>query len=242
MTSRLRLQKFLAERGYGSRRACEKLISAGRVRINETLAELGMSLDPASDRVFLDGELISSETPALRSVVLHKPRGYQCTAAKNVDRTVYDLLPSALAGLRIAGRLDKNSEGLLVLSNDGMFLQHLTHPRYECVKMYQVTVSGLVNSAVLNELRTPMKMRDGYLTRPADVSFIKSNLKAGRAVLRIRLSEGRNRQIRYLCERSRLKVHRLVRISYGNLTLEGLSAGKWRDLTPKEVVAMGCKV
>ncbi|MGI6087769.1 MAG: pseudouridine synthase [Kiritimatiellia bacterium] len=233
----IRLQKFLAARGAGSRRSCEQLIAAGRVQVNGRPAELGMSVVPGKDQVLLDGHPVADTAPATRVLLLHKPRGYQCTAA--AGRTVYDLLPAADRALRMAGRLDKDSEGLVLLANDGDLLQRVMHPRHGCVKTYRVTVSGPINPRVLQGLREPLTMEDGYVTRPADVSVSRAGAVAGRIVLEFKLSEGRNRQVRRLCERAGLKVHRLVRTGIGGLTLQGLRPGVWRELTPAEIHALG---
>ncbi len=233
----MRLQKFLAGRGAGSRRACEALILAGRVQVNGHTAVLGQSVVPATDRVLLDGRPVASDAPVRRAVLLNKPRGYQCTAA--AARTVYDLLPPSDRALRIAGRLDKDSEGLVLLANDGDLLQRLMHPRHGCVKKYRVTVSGTVNPRVLQDLRAPLKMEDGYTTRPAAVAVLRAGGIAGRIVLEFKLAEGRNRQVRRLCERAGLRVHRLVRTGIGGLTLQGLRPGVWRKLTPLEIRALG---
>ncbi len=233
----MRLQKFLAARGAGSRRACEELIRAGRVQVNGRPAMLGESVTPASDRVLLDGRPVAPAAPPGRAVLLYKPRGYQCTAA--AGRTVYDLLPAADRALRMAGRLDKDSEGLVLLANDGALLQRLMHPRYGCVKTYQVAVSGPVNPRVLQSLREPLTMEDGYTTRPAAVAVLRAGAVAGRIMLEFRLAEGRNRQVRRLCERAGLRVHRLVRTGIGGLTLLGLHPGRWRELTPGEIRALG---
>ncbi len=233
----MRLQKFLAARGCGSRRACEQLIAAGRVLVNGRPAALGMSVIPGDDRVLLDGREVAAAAPPCRVLLLHKPRGYQCTAA--AARTVYDLLPPADRALRIAGRLDKDSEGLVLLANDGALLQRLMHPRHGRVKIYRVTASGPVNPAVLRGLQAPLTMPDGYITRPAAVSVLQAGAAPGRVILEFQLTEGRNRQVRRLCERSGLRVHRLVRTMLGDLNLRGLSPGQWRALTPAEIRALG---
>ncbi|MCA1809369.1 MAG: rRNA pseudouridine synthase [Lentisphaerae bacterium] len=229
----IRLQKLLAERGFGSRRGCEKFIIAGRVLVNGAPAVLGTTVDPDCDRVLVDGCGLPPRA-ASRALIFNKPRGLVCTRSAGPAPNVYQVLPPFAGGLDIAGRLDRDSEGLLLLANDGGLLQRLTHPRHGHRKTYRVTVSGRVTPAVLDQLRQPLDA-DGYLTRPAQVRLLKSGAVQGRIILEFELGEGRNRQVRRLCERSGLKVHRLVRTAIGSLSLRGLPPGKWRELSRSEI-------
>lgn len=226
----MRLQKYLAERGVASRRAVVDWIRAGRVSVNEKPAlEPGLRIDPAVDRIAVDGREMPLEREARRTILLHKPRGYVCSTRSQGAPTVYDLLPEMTERLVPAGRLDKNSEGLLVLSSDGDLINRLTHPRFGHRKTYRVTVSGALDDRTLSSLRVPLDV-DGYRTRPAEVRIVKAGERALRTIIEFTLSEGRNQQIRHLCERAGLRVHRLVRTSLGAWTLHGLKPGQWREV------------
>jgi 23S rRNA pseudouridine2605 synthase len=222
----VRLQKHLAERGIAARRAAAEWVRAGRVTVNgETVREPGLRIDPEADCVAVDGRIVPAQRTAPRTVLLHKPRGYVCSTRGQGARTVYALLDGVTERLVPAGRLDKDSEGLVVLTNDGDLVQRLTHPRHGHVKTYRVTVSGAVDAAVLRTLRAPLEI-DGYTTRPAEVRVIPGT---GRMTLEFTLREGRNQQVRRLCARAGLRVHRLVRTAFGPWTLKGLKPGDWRD-------------
>jgi pseudouridine synthase len=245
----IRLQKYLAERGVASRRAAAEWIRAGRVSVNgAAAAEPGMRIDPVADRIAVDGAELPRERERRRTILLHKPRGYVCSARGQGARTVYDLLPAMTERLVPAGRLDKDSEGLLVLSNDGELINRLTHPRFGHTKTYRVTVSGEISDRVLAGLRAPLEI-DGYTTRPAEVRVVDrsgdaappdtpapfggeaSPLWGGRpSTLIFTLAEGRNQQIRRLCDRAGLRVHRLVRTAFGPWTVRGLKPGQWREV------------
>lgn len=231
----IRLQKFLAERGVASRRGAAEVVRAGRVQVNgKVVAEPGWRLNAQSDRVTVDGRALDEAPERRRTVALNKPRGCVCSAADGDGRTVVSLLRGVSERLVPVGRLDKNSEGLLLLSNDGELTLRLTHPRYEHEKTYRVTVSGAVTEAALAILRSRLVI-DGYRIRPARVEFVKAGDVPGRSVLLFVLREGRNRQIRKMCEAAGLTVRRLVRTGIGNLALGGLRPGAWRDLTPVEL-------
>ena len=174
----------------------------------------------------IDGVPLPSERERKRSILLYKPRGYICSRSSTDGKTVYELLTDIPERVVPAGRLDKDSEGLLVLSNDGDFVERLTHPRFGQEKVYRVTVSGSLAPEVMAELEQPIDI-DGYTTLPAIVSVLK---REPRPVLEFVLHEGRNRQVRRLCERSGLKVHRLVRTRVGTISLSGLKPGQWRDI------------
>lgn len=239
----IRLQKFLAERGVASRRQSAQYIVEGRVRVNgRVVTEPGTHIDMEKDKVTIDGRLIEKHREAFRTIMLYKPRGYVCsTSAKQGpstrsgrSRTVYDFIKGIKERLVPVGRLDKNSEGLLLMSNDGNLVNRLTHPRYEQEKAYNVTVSGNVNYTSLGKLRSRLVI-DGYRIQPAKVTILRNGERTGRLLLEFVLKEGRKRQIRKMCEQVELKVHRLVRVRIRNLTLAGLKPGQWRDLSSKEV-------
>lgn len=227
----IRLQKYLSQRGIASRREAASLIEAGRVKVNgEVVDEPGARLDPADCSITIDNRPVDPELPAARTIVLYKPRGYICTRRPGRGRTVYELLGKEEQRLVTIGRLDKDSEGLLLLSNDGSLVNRLTHPRYGHRKIYRVTVSGNVSSQTLALLRSQMNI-DGYRIRPVDVTVLNGNNGSNRSVLQFSMSEGRNRQIRKMCERAGLRIHRLVRTGTGELSIKGLRPGQWREVT-----------
>jgi 23S rRNA pseudouridine2605 synthase len=234
----MRLQKFLAACGIASRRAAEGMIADGRVVVNgTTVLRQGTLVATDRDVVLVDGAAVRMHDGKRRAIVLHKPRGYVCSAAPGEGRTIYELLRDVPTQLAYAGRLDRNSEGLVVLSNDGDLVLRLTHPRFGHEKTYRVTVSGRVDDAALARLNAPMLM-EGYRTRPARVSVLKAGDKAGRTILEIVLCEGRHHQVREMCRQCGLEVHRLVRTAIGGVSLRGLCPGAWRDLSEEEVGAL----
>ena len=234
----MRLQKFLAACGVASRRAAEELIAAGRVDVNgTTVSQQGTVVDPDKDTVLVDGVAVRLPAGKRRTIILHKPRGYVCSAAPTEGRTIYELLRDVTPKLAYAGRLDRNSEGLVVLSNDGDLVLRLTHPRFGHEKTYRVTVSGRVDDAVLARLNEPVLI-EGYRTQPARASVLKTGDKAGRSILVIILREGRHHQVREMCRLCGLEVHRLVRTAIGGVSLRGLRPGEWRDLSEEEIGAL----
>jgi len=243
----------LAERGVASRRGSAEIIGAGRVAVNGAVVdEPGLRVDPAVDCIRVDGVDLPVDGEATRTIVLYKPRGYICSRSDTDGKTVYELLKDISERIVPAGRLDKDSEGLLLLSNDGGLIAHLTHPRFGQEKVYRVTVSGSLAPEIVAQLESPIDI-EGYTTVPARVTVVKRGnsrtieqpnsrtTKAGmprrereareeRGVIEVVLREGRNRQVRRLCERSGLRVHRLVRTRVGDLSLKGLKPGQWRDI------------
>lgn len=225
----VRLQKYLAERGVASRRGAVALIIRGQVRVNDVVVrEPGVRVRPESDRVSVNGTLLSSEVERRRTVALYKPRGYICSRSETDGRIVYDLLEGIAEHLRPIGRLDKDSEGLLLLSNDGDLIERLTHPRYGQTKTYRVSIRGPLTDATIDRLNQPFDL-DGTLTRPARVRLVTRRSESD-GVLEFVLSEGRNRQIRRMCEICGLDPARLVRVEEAGVTLRGLKPGRWRDV------------
>lgn len=229
-----RLQKLLAQAGYGSRRACEELIRSGRVFVNGRPAVLGQKADPVTDRVTVDGKpLPKPENPTV--IALYKPRYVLSTVKKekgDTRRTVRDLVDVSQR-LYPVGRLDWESEGLMLMTNDGALTQQLTHPRYGHEKEYRVLVARRPDAEQLETWRRGVVLADGYRTAPANV-YVETTLGRG-AWLRVTLREGRKRQIREICQLVGLPVVRIVRIRIGSLRLGNLKPGQWRYLTPKEV-------
>lgn len=230
---KIRLQKFLADAGLMSRRAAEAEIAAGRVSVNGHPAEIGMQVDPAEDLVTYRGKKVVFTKKEHVYIMMNKPRGYLCSTEDDRGRKcVTDLLDGVSARVYPVGRLDLISEGLLLLTDDGELKNRLTHPSYSLPKIYRVKVAGEVSESQLVTLGSPLVI-DGYKIRPVEVSMGESD-ESG-TVLKMTLKEGRNRQIRKMCEQVGLTVKRLSRVSIGNLKLDGLPVGKWRYLDEHEV-------
>jgi 23S rRNA pseudouridine2605 synthase len=223
-----RLQKVLAAAGYGSRRACEELVADGRVTVNGDVAVLGRRVDPAVDRIEVDG-LPAPTRPGLVHYLLNKPAGVVSTARDAHGRkTVVDLVPAEPRVFPV-GRLDADSEGLIILTNDGDLAQRLTHPSHGVEKEYLVHVAGGgLRAGALRRLRDGIELDDG-VTAPARVSQPEP------AVLRITIHEGRNRQVRRMCDAVGHPVERLVRVRIGDVRDGRLRPGEWRPLTAAEV-------
>ena len=226
-----RLQKIISASGVCSRRAAEKLISEGKVLVNGITASLGESADPETDIISVEGK-----TLALRDertyLMLNKPRGFVTTLSDEKGRkTVAELVADCGKRVYPVGRLDLDSEGLLIFTDDGEFANALMHPRLEIKKTYETLVSGDANKA-LPILRSAMEI-DGYKIRPAEVEIM--GREDGKSLLAITIHEGRNRQVRKMCEQASLRVHRLKRVSEGPLSLGELPLGKWRELTENEM-------
>ena len=225
-----RIQKVLAALGAGSRRYCEELIAAGRVTVNGEVAAVGVHVDDEQDSFAVDGVAIGGQPPATY-LMLHKPRGYVTTAKDEKGRrTVLDLVADCPVRVVPVGRLDMYSEGLLLLTNDGALTNRLTHPRYEHEKEYLVWVQGDIDVA-LPLLSRPQEI-DGMAMQAAMVK------KKRAEILSMTLREGKNRQIRRMCEQAGLQVTRLKRVRVGALTLGELPLGKWRSLTEAELAIL----
>ena len=229
-----RLQKYLAECGVASRRKCEEIILAGKVRVNGNLiTELGTKVNPEVDVVEVDGKVISSEKKVY--ILLNKPVGYVTTISDEKDRpTVMELLDGVKEKVVPVGRLDMFTSGLLLLSNDGEFVYKVTHPKHETTKTYIVKTRGVPRESDLEKLRVGVKI-DDYMTSPAEVNLLLKDNTNDIARIWIRIHEGRNRQVRKMCEAIGLSVIALKREGVGNLNCEGVERGKWRYLTDKEI-------
>ena len=228
-----RLQKILASRGVCSRRKAEEMIAAGRVTCNGVVAKLGDSADPDQDEILLDGIALPSQDDHVY-ILLNKPRGYVTTLSdekgrKNAAQLVAD------CGKRVypVGRLDMDSEGLLLFTNDGEFANNLMHPKHEVNKTYRVVVRGYTDQG-LEKLKQPVTL-DGYTIRKPEIKLERKSQTSDRAELLVTIHEGRNRQVRRMCDLAGMNVLRLIRISEGKLQLGKLPSGKWRHLTPEEV-------
>lgn len=232
---RERLQKIISAAGVASRRAAERLIEDGTVTVNGETAVLGQSADIETDIICVNGRQIEIE--AERSyIMLNKPRGYVTTMSDEHGRkTVRELTESAGKRLYPVGRLDLDTEGLLILTDDGELANALMHPSHEVEKVYEVTVSGEDIDASLAVLRSALVI-DGYKIKPAKAEIVSSARQS--TVLHITISEGRNRQVRKMCDAANLRVIRLRRISEGTLSLGTLPTGKWRYLEKNEIELM----
>jgi len=226
-----RIQKIIASRGLASRRQAEEWIKAGRVTCNDRVCLLGESADPDKDKILLDGSPLPSRTEHVY-IMLHKPRGYVTTLSDEKGR------PNAAqlvcdCGVRVypVGRLDMDSEGLLLFTNDGEFANRLMHPSHEVEKTYHVVVRNYTPES-LEKLKKPVEL-DGYLIKPPKAELLE--LSNEKAKLQVVIHEGRNRQVRRMCDIAGMQVLRLIRVREGKLSLGDLPKGKWRYLTNSEL-------
>lgn len=230
----VRLQKYMADLGIASRRKSEQMIADGMVKVNGRVAAIGDKVNPKRDKVTVRGRKIAAGAKAKRYyIMLNKPRGYVTTMSDEMGRKcVAELVKDIPARIYPVGRLDRDSEGLLLMTNDGEFANRVTHPSKHVYKVYRVTVRPAINEEQLVEMSSGMVI-DGKKTAPAEVRVVQR--EEGRCVLEIILREGRNRQIRKMCEQLGLEVPRLKRIAVGQVKLGGLKSGAWRELTKDEV-------
>lgn len=232
----VRLQKFLSGAGVASRRRAEELIRAGRVRVRgEVVTEPGVKIDPDADPVEVDGRRVRLQPP--QWVALHKPAGYVSARSDPQGRpTIYDLLPDRLHGLFHVGRLDLDSEGLLLLTNDGDLAHRLLHPSFEIDREYEVEVDGNVHDESLHRLLRGVHLEDG-VARAVTVRRLRG-APDGRSRLRVTLREGRKREVRRMFSAIGHPVRRLVRVRYGPIRLGSLEPGRWRRLSTHEIAAL----
>ncbi len=230
--NKIRLQKYLSEAGIASRRKAEEMIRSGLVKVNGAVAQIGDSVDPKKDTVAVRGKVVKKQN-SLRYILLNKPRGYVTTTDDELGRKcVLELVKDVKERIYPVGRLDRVSEGALILTNDGAFANAMMHPSKHVPKTYRVTVRPEPSGEQVDILATGVEI-DGRMTAPAEVRVIQK--EEGRAVLEIVLYEGRNRQIRKMCEAVNLEVARLKRTAVGSVKLGMLQTGQWRDLTAEEV-------
>lgn len=231
---RQRLQKILSARGVASRRRSEEMIQNGQVTVNGIAASLGDSADPETDEIRVNGQLLPGGQQSVY-ILLNKPRGYVTTLSDEKGRPNAAQLVAG-CGIRVypVGRLDMDSEGLLLFTNDGAFANALTHPKQEVEKVYEVWVSGY-HPGGEEKMSHPIVL-DGYRIRPPKVTLL--SVREAKAKLRVTIHEGRNRQIRRMCEAAGMRCTRLKRIQEGNLLLGDLPCGHWRYLTPEEIAEL----
>ena len=234
---KIRLQKYLTDCGVRSRRAAEKEIEAGHVKVNGNVARLGDKVEPGKDKVVWNGRGVVLKRGEPKTVIaLNKPRGYVCTMNDEKGRKqVTELVADAGKRLYPIGRLDMASEGLLLLTDDGEFANLLMHPRHHVPKLYRVSVSGKLDQKALELLRSPLEI-DGTPIMPVEVAVVDANDDGGH--LEMVLLEGRNRQIRKMCDIAGLTVTRLRRTRIGCVSVNGIAPGSWRQLRDDEVALL----
>ena len=229
----IRLQKYLAEAGIDSRRKCEEYIEQGRVKVNNKVATLGMKINPEIDEVVFDNKKIEKKEE-LVYILLNKPIGYVTTSKDQFSRdSVLDLVKVKQRIVPV-GRLDMYTSGALLLSNDGDFVYKITHPKHEINKTYTVTVKGIVTLEEVRRLEEGVQIED-YITKPAKVKILKTDTEKEISRLEITIHEGKNRQVRKMCEAINKKVQALHRSKIENIDVKDLKLGNWRYLSLEEV-------
>ena len=229
-----RLQKYLAECGIASRRKCEEYITQGKVQVNgKTITELGVKVNPEKDKITFEGKNVKQEERKVY-ILLNKPIGYVTTSDEQFGRDkVLDLVKVRERVVPV-GRLDMYTSGALILTNDGDFVYKVTHPKHEITKTYTVTVKGIIKNEEVEQLRKGVKI-DDYTTRPAKVKILKTDEEKDISRLEITIHEGKNRQVRRMCESVGRKVIALHRSKIGNIGVKDIELGKWRYLKDFEV-------
>ena len=231
----MRLQKFMADAGVASRRKCEEYISAGRVKVNGAVAEIGCTVEPG-DKVEFDGRLLTAKTERV-VIMLNKPQGVVCTCSDPEGRkTVIDYVKDLPYRLYNVGRLDYDSEGLILLTNDGDLAYRMTHPKFEMDKTYHVVCSGTLDQRDISRLQSGITLDDG-VTSPAQVNNVQIR-RDGKSELDITIHEGRNRQVRRMIAAVGKETLLLRRIKEGPLELAELKTGQWRFLTEQEIMTL----
>lgn len=231
----IRLQKYLASQGIASRRKCEEYITQGKVKINgETVTELGLKVDPNKDKIEFNGKEIKNKKEPHVYILLNKPIDYVTTVKDQFGRnSVLDLVKINKRIVPV-GRLDMYTSGALILTDDGEFVYKITHPKHEITKTYTVTLKGIPSKEEINMLEKGVDI-GGFVTSKAKVKILKTDEEVGKSRLEITIHEGKNRQIRKMCEAINKKVLALHRSKIGNIGVKDLKLGTWRYLTPKEV-------
>lgn len=228
----MRLNKFISQSGYCSRRQADELIKHGKILLNNVpVKEMGVQVDPLSDVVRVKKGPLLKLSRKKQLIMLHKPKGYVCTKSdRHAKRTVYELLPPEYQSLNSIGRLDKDSEGLLLFTNDGELAERLTHPKYAKEKSYLVTIRGRLDEQDFHKLRKGIRLI-GYRAQPAKVKEIQYDEKTDRSELELTIKEGKKRQIREMFLALKHPVKRLLRVSVGPYRLGRMRVGEWRVIT-----------
>ena len=230
-----RLQKYLANNGVASRRKCEELILEGKIKVNgNTVTELGIKVNPEIDKVEYNGKLIKNVEEKVY-VLLNKPIDYVTTVKDQFDRPIVtDLIKGVSVKLLPVGRLDMYTSGALILTNDGDFIYRVTHPKHEIEKTYNATVKGIITEDDVDKLRKGVEI-DEYITKPAQVKILKIDKEKNISRIQITIHEGKNRQVRKMCEAVGKKVLALHRAKIGSIDVKDLKLGEWRYLNKKEI-------
>ena len=230
-----RLQKFLANQGICSRRKAEEYILAGKVKVNgQVVTELGTKVNPEKDKIEFNGQVVSSNVKKVY-ILLNKPIGYVSTVKDQFNRpTVIELLKKVKENVVPVGRLDMYTSGALILSNDGDFIYQVTHPKHEVNKTYQVTIKGKITNEEVESLKKGVDIGD-YITRPAQVKIMKIDEEKNISRIEIIIHEGKNRQVRKMCEAIDKKVLALHRSKIGNIGVKDLKLGEYRYLSKEEL-------
>jgi len=232
---KVRLQKFLASMGIASRRKAEEYILEGKIKVNgQVITELGFKIDPREDKVYFLDKLVEDKKENVY-VLLNKPIGYVTTMHDQFNRDkVTDLLKGVKAKVLPVGRLDMYTSGALILTNDGDFIYQVTHPKHEIEKTYTVTLIGIVTEEEVEKLKQGVEIED-YISGKAKVKILKTDLEKNQSRLEITIHEGKNREVRKMCEAIGKKVLALHRTKIGNIGVKDLKLGNWRYLTKEEV-------
>lgn len=231
----MRLQKYLASCGIASRRKCEELILNGNVEVNgKVITELGTKINPNTDEIKYNGNIIKSEEEKVY-ILLNKPIGYVTTAKDQFGRDMVLDLVKINKRIVPVGRLDMYTSGALILTNDGEFVNKLTHPKNEINKTYNVTIKGRITKEDVELLKNGVEIDNGYITKPAEVKILKIDEEKNISRIQIIIHEGKNRQIRKMCASIGKKVLALHRSKIGNIDVKNLKIGEWRYLTKKEI-------
>lgn len=231
----IRLNKYLSQQGLASRRQADTLISEGKVLVNDQPAKLGTTIDPDKDTVKFLGKVVASNKPELETYLVYKPLGYVSTTSDPQGRPTVTSLVKSSTRLYPIGRLDQDSEGLILLTNDGDLAYRLTHPKHHVPKTYHALVTGNVTPAKLNRLRRGVMLKDGR-TAPAQIEVIRP--QGNKSLLSITIFEGRNRQIRRMFSTQKLEVEKLKRVSIGELELGDLKPGNSKKLDTKDLSSL----
>lgn len=232
----IRLQKYMAECGVASRRKCEELIIQGKVKVNgKIVTELGTKINPNKDEVVFNGKTLKHEDDEKVYILLNKPIGYVTTVKDQFSRdTVLDLIKTNKRVVPV-GRLDMYTSGAIILTNDGEFVYKVTHPKHEIDKTYNVTVKGIVTKEDIENLQKGVVIDENYTTKEANARILKIDKEKDISRIEIKIHEGKNRQVRKMCEAINKKVLALHRSKIGNIDVKDLKIGDWRYLTIKEV-------
>ena len=237
MEEEIRLQKFLSNSGIASRRKCEEYILQGRIKVNgKTITELGTKVSPDKDEILFNGKVVKNNINREKTyILLNKPIGYVTTSKEQFGRDmVLDLVKNINKRLVPVGRLDMYTSGALILTDDGDFVYKVTHPKHEISKTYTVTLKGIVNNNEIEKLKTGVEIED-YITKPAKVKILKTDEEKNISRLEITIHEGKNRQVRKMCEAIDKKVLALHRSKIGDIDVKNIKIGEWRYLNKDEV-------